>query len=208
LDVAVERLPKARAGDVVSVLADAFTGYPVMNFVLGPEGTEHHERLVRMFVMARVLRGEPLLGIHEGSRLVAAGIVSFPGPEPAPPTFLELRDQTWQLLGPDAERRYSAYGEATKTFAFPPGSVHLNMIGARRGAQRRGLGRSILDAVQAMSRARSGSPGVELTTETPANVAYYTSNGFQLVGHARVSPTLESWGFFRPNDAVTARTDR
>jgi Rho-binding antiterminator len=200
----VERLPESRADEVVSVLTDAFTGYPVMKYVLGPEGIQHHERLIRMFVMARVLRAEPLLGVHEASSLIAAGIVSFPGPEPAPAAFVELRERTWQVLGTDAERRYAAYGDATKAFAFPPGSVHLNMIGARRSAQRRGLGRSILDAVQAMSRARPGSPGVELTTETAANVAYYESRGFQLVGHARVSPTLESWGFFRPNAAPYA----
>lgn len=195
----VERLSTSDADEVVSVLADAFTGYPVVEFVLGPALAEHHERLVRMFVMARVLRGEPLFGIREGSRLIGAGIVSFPSDAPAPTAFTALREETWRVVGADAERRYTAYGEATKAFRFPAGAVHLNMIGARRGVQRRGLGRSILDAVQSLSRARLGSPGVELTTETPANVPYYESRGFQLVGHTRVSPTLESWGFFKPN---------
>jgi GNAT superfamily N-acetyltransferase/transcriptional antiterminator Rof (Rho-off) len=195
----VERLGPERAGEVISVLADAFTGYPVMRYVLGPHADEHLERLVRLFVMARVLRGEPMFGIYRGSELAAAGIVSFPGTEPAPSAFLTLREQTWRVLGPDAEARYVAYGEATRAFAFPPGAVHLNMIGARSGARRQGLGRAILDAVHELSRTRTGSPGVELTTEIHANVAWYESQGFELVGHARVSAELESWGFFRAN---------
>jgi Rho-binding antiterminator len=196
-------LDPSDADDVAATLADAFAGYPVMRDVLGPGGEQHHERLVRMFVMARVYRGEPMLGLRDGTNLVGAAIASFPG-SPAPPEFTALRAATWRVLGADAEARYTAYTEATKAFAFPADAVHLNMIGARRDTQRRGLGRSLLDAVQAISRARPGSPGVELTTETPANVAYYESRGFQLVGHTRVSPTLESWGFFRPNYAPIA----
>jgi ribosomal protein S18 acetylase RimI-like enzyme len=195
----VEHLGPEQANEVVSVLTDAFTGYPVMEHVLGPELAGHHGTLIRLFVMARVLRGEPLLGIRRQGELIAAGIVSFPGQAPTPPAFLALREQTWRVLGPEAERRYTAFGEATAGFAFPQGAVHLNMLGARRSAQRQGLGRAILDAVQEIARARPGSPGVELTTERLENVAYYQRFGFELVGHARVGPGLESWGFFRPN---------
>lgn len=194
----VEALAASDADEVVSVLADAFTDYPVMRWVYGQGGERHHERLVRMFVMARVLRGEPLLGVREGGELIGAAIVSFPG-APAPAEFMALREETWRVIGADAERRYAAYGDATATFVFPPGATHLNMIGARRMRQRRGLGRAILDAVQDLARAREGSPGVELTTEVPANVAYYRSRGFALVGHTIVAPGLESWGFFRAN---------
>lgn len=203
----VEHLPPTSAEEVISVLADAFTGYPVMRWVYGPDGEQHHERLVRMFVMARVHRGEPLLGVRQGRELVATGIVSFPGPAPAPPAFLALREQTWRVIGADAERRYAAYGDATASFAFPSGATHLNMIGARRGCQRQGLGRAILEAVQDIARARVGSPGVELTTEVPANVAYYSRLGFEQVGHRIVGPGLESWGFFRPNDVPYSPID-
>jgi hypothetical protein len=193
----VEALASSDAEEVVSVLAEAFTDYPVMRYVLGTDSPAELERLVRMFVMARVFRGEPLLGVHDGSGLAAAGIVSFPGDEPPPPAFLALRRDTWRELGPEAERRYTDYGGATWPFPFPAGSVHLNKIGVRRAHQRSGLGRSIIDAVQEISRARPGSRGVSLTTEQVANVDYYSSLGFELVGHAQVGPGLESWGFFR-----------
>jgi ribosomal protein S18 acetylase RimI-like enzyme len=171
-----------------------------MEFVLGPEAAHHHERLVRLFVRARVLRGEPLIGVRAGEHLAAAGIASFPDSGPAPEAFQALREETWRLLGAGAERRYTAYGEATAPFAFPPGSVHLNMVGARRSRQRMGFGRRIIDAVQEISRARAGSSGVSLTTERFANVAYYAGLGFELVGHVRCAPGLESWGFFRRDD--------
>lgn len=195
----VAAIAPEHADEVVAVLADAFTDYPVTQYVLGTALAMHHTTLIRMFVMARVLRGEPLLGAHADGALIAAGIVSFPSSAPAPLAFLALREETWRLLGAEAEARYTAYGNATATFAFPEKAVHLNMIGARRGNQRRGLGRAILDAVQGIARARPGSPGVELTTERLENVAYYQAQGFELVGHARVGPGLESWGFFRPN---------
>jgi len=202
---AVTPLGPEHAAEVVSVIADAFTGYPVVRYVLGPEREdEHRERIVRLFVMARVLRGEPLLGIRGDHGLIAAGVVSFPG-TPAPPAFEALRGETWGVLGQEAERRYAAYRDATATFAFPPGSVHLNMIGARRGHQRQGLGRAILEAVQEISRARPGSPGVELTTERLENVAYYERVGYEVVGHVQVAPGFESWGLFRPNDAGTRK---
>lgn len=202
----VERLSDHEVDAVVSVLAEAFAEYPVMRYVLGTDSSKQLERLVRLFVMARVLRGEPLFGVRDGPELTAAGIVSFPGAEPTPPAFRALRADTWRALGPDAEQRYTSYSEATGPFPFPGGSVHLNMIGVRRAYRRSGLGRRIIDAVQDVSRARPGSSGVSLTTEHFPNVAYYSTLGFELVGHARVGPGLESWGFFRRNEAVPPNT--
>lgn len=196
----VELLSASDVDAVVSVIAEAFTDYPVLKYVLGSDSATDRERLVRLFVMARVLRGEPMLGVRDGSDLAAAGIVSFPGTASPPTAFLALREETWQALGPDAERRYTLYGDATAPFAFPLGSVHLNMIGVRRARQRSGLGRRIIDAAQEISRTRPGSLGLSLTTEHVPNVAYYSGLGFELVGHTRVGPGLESWGFFRRDD--------
>jgi hypothetical protein len=37
---------------------------------------------------------------------------------------------------------------------------------------------------------------VSLTTEVPQNVRLYEHFGYEVVGHARVSPELETWGLF------------
>jgi hypothetical protein len=56
-----------------------------------------------------------------------------------------------------------------------------------------------MEEVHLMSRRRSKSRGVTLTTEDPANVALYEHLGYEVVGHARISPELETWGLFRPD---------
>ena len=194
----VHTLDTAHAEHVVSVLAEAFTGYPVMRFVLGDDdGPDRLTTLVRLFTMARVLRGEPMLGVWDGDTLAAAAIASDPHGAAAPDAFRTLRAETWRTLGDDAEKRYDRYGEATRTFAIDAPHIHLNMVGVRRTHQRTGLGRILIDAVQDLSRARPASSGVSLATEDPANVPYYQRLGFEIVGHAQVAPGLETWSFFR-----------
>jgi len=57
----------------------------------------------------------------------------------------------------------------------------------------------LLERVHTMSREHPESRGVSLTTESAANVPFYQRLGYGLVGHGRIGPGLESWGFFRPN---------
>jgi hypothetical protein len=71
---------------VVSVLSEAFHDYPVICFVLGnePEYEARLRTLVTFFVMARLLRGELILGIAEQGGLAAAALASRPGSLPTP----------------------------------------------------------------------------------------------------------------------------
>jgi GNAT superfamily N-acetyltransferase len=196
----IHPLDADHADAVVSVLAEAFAGYPVMRYVLGGEGApERLTTLVRLFTMARVLRGEPMLGVWRDDTLAAAAIASDLHGPPSPDAFRTLRTAIWRALGTEAEARYDRYGEAARTFAIEAPHVHLNMIGVRCAFQRQGLGRALIHAVQDVSRARPGSTGVSLTTEDPANVPYYLALGFDLMGHAEVVPGVETWGFFRAN---------
>lgn len=195
----VRRLDPGGAGAVAEVLCDAFTDYPVMRHVLGdaPEYRHRLRRLVGLFVMARVLRGEPLFGIGPATRLKAAAIVSYPGRMETPPEFAQLRSEIFAELGSDAQARYEAFGEATRKFDVGEPHIHLNMIGVRRGHQGAGLGGRLLEHVHRLSRGDPESAGVTLTTEDPANLPLYERQGYQLVGHVLVAPGLETWGFFR-----------
>jgi GNAT superfamily N-acetyltransferase len=195
----VERLVEQDAERVVATLADAFRGYAVMRSVLGDEDEERLHTLVRIFVMGRVLRGEPLLGVRIGGELVAAAIASFPDGSEPPPAFVELREQSWERLGRSARRRYDAYVAAASTFPFDFPHVHLNMVGVRPGHRRGGHARRLIDEVNRIARERPGSGGVTLTTEDPGNVPFYQKLGFDLVGHVRVSMDLTTWGFVRRN---------
>lgn len=193
-------LPHERARDVASVLCEAFADYPVMRFVLGEQGdyARRLDTLIGFFTAARVHRGETLLGITGEVELVAAALVSDPARE-TPPSLDPVRDETWAALGEPTRERYTAFGEATSTFDVEVPHIHLNMIGVRRAGRGLGLGRLLLDHVHEMSRLDPRSEGVSLTTEDPANVPLYEHFGYEVIGYARVSPELETWGFFRPD---------
>ena len=70
------------------------------------------------------------------------------------------------------------------------------------------MARCITFAAATASEAASG--GKMLNTESPLNlmtvppfssmnVPLYEHLGYRLVGHARLSPTMGTWGFFRPD---------
>ena len=189
-------------GAVVSVLCESFFDYPTMRFVLGPDPRYYENQLrtlVHFFVMARVLRGEVVLGIGGDEGLSAAALVSRPtGPE-APPELGDLREKVWAELGTSARGRYEAFGAASAPFQVAAPHLHLNMIGVRRRAQSEGLGRLLIEHVHELSKEDSESQGVTLTTEDPANVSLYEYLGYQIVGRVVVAPELTTWGFFRPD---------
>lgn len=187
---------------VTGVLCEAFHDYPVMRFVLRPAHGDYDERLQRLvgfFVAARALRDEPMLGIEaRGGELAAAALVSFPGERESPPELSDLREAVWMELGPGTRSRYESCGRVWKPLlAVDAPHIHLNMIGVRRAAIGRGLGRRLMEHVHRRSRERPSSTGVTLTTEDPSNVGLYEHLGYELLGHRRIAPELETWSFFR-----------
>jgi GNAT superfamily N-acetyltransferase len=145
---------------VVDVLAESFSDYPVMRFVLG-SGTKDFEQegrtLIRFFVMARLLRKEPVLGIGDRGNLTGAALVSRPGATvgaPALQALSDLRERVWAELGPHALARYQAFGAACARFEVKAPHIHLNMVGVRRSAQGKGLGRRLIEHVHLLSRSR------------------------------------------------------
>jgi GNAT superfamily N-acetyltransferase len=189
------------ADAVVDVLTEAFDGYPVMRWVLGPRHDDPVglRRLVDFFVMARVYRGETLLGIGPSGDLDAAALVSRAGASHSRPLAL-LREEVWRDLGDDARERYWAFGSACARSEVDVPHIHPNMLGVRRPARGTGMGRILLEHVHRMSAEDPVSTGVSLTTESPANVPLYRHFGYRVVGEADVSPTLHTWGFFRDDD--------
>ncbi|HSR43361.1 MAG TPA: GNAT family N-acetyltransferase [Longimicrobiales bacterium] len=195
----VIRVAPDRQAAVTDVLCEAFRAYPVMRFVLGEEADDPDRlrRLVDFFVSARFLRDEPVLGIaapDEEGALAAAALVSFPGIGESPPELGELREAVWAELGSDARSRYETCGRTWEPLlSVDVPHIHLNMIGVGRRWRGRGLGGRILRSVHRLSRERSGSRGVTLTTEDPRNLPLYERFGYRRLGHARIAPELETW---------------
>lgn len=203
----VESLGPDDVGGVVSVLCESFFDYPVMRFVLGPEGdySARLARLVTFFVMARVLREEVMLGVRRPRGLVAGALVSYPHARPRPPALADLRSETWGELGTETQARYELFGEATTDFEVESPHIHLNMIGVRRVARGQGLGRALLEAVHGLSISDVDSTGVTLTTEVESNVPLYEHFGYKLVGRRNIGWAFTTWGFFRP-DSIGERS--
>src|SRR5688572_12971659 len=123
------RLDSDQASEVVSVLADAFTDYPVMTHVLGPKG-QGDGRLARMigfFVFRRIALGGPMFGVTEpDGRLAGAAVMTLPSePEPSAEVLAE-RDRVWAELGTDCRDRHDGYGAIAKTVLNLPPHHHLN----------------------------------------------------------------------------------
>ncbi len=199
---AARRLSEAQASHVVDILCDAFHSYPVMRYVIGSADGDYDRRLrtlINFFVMARVWRDEPILGVFNGSDLVATAILTLPGKRQPPAELTQLREAVWRELGDAARTRYNAFGAATQQFEIRQPHYHLNMIGVRRSHHGKGLSRQLLDTVHAISRHDPVSCGVTLTTEDFRNVSLYEYFGYEPVGHARIDTKLKTWGFFRFN---------
>ena len=197
----VVELGREDVPEIVDVFCDAFRDYPVMRFVLGESEGDYDVRLatlIHLFVMARSLRGEPMFGIREASALAAAASTSDPAGPESPAELGKVREACWQALGLAARERYERCGSVWQALSVTAPRVHLNMIGVRPGHQGHGLGGLLLRRVHELSRATPGSEGVSLTTEDPGNVPFYERAGYEVVGHARIAPELETWSFFRP----------
>lgn len=198
----VERLRPQDAEEITAVLAESFHDYPVMRHVLGESG-DYDPRLhdlVRYFVAVRQHRDEIMLGVREGGSLLAAALVSYPHRGPSPPAVEPLREAIWARLGADARARYEHFGAATAPLITDDPHLHLNMIGVRHAAQGTGLGRSLLDAVHAISADDPDSSGVSLTTERESNVGLYQRFGYAVVGTATVDNAFNTWSMFRNDD--------
>ncbi|HUF36412.1 MAG TPA: GNAT family N-acetyltransferase [Gemmatimonadales bacterium] len=190
----------ASADEVLGPLCEAFAEYPVMRYVLGPDA-DYQGRLrilVGFFLIARVLRKEPILAVHDGAEVSGVAICTLPG-LPGTPDLEEARAWTWAELGDDARERYQQWVRAWEPLGVAEPNIHVNMLGVPPRFQGRGLGRLLLERVHAMSREHPESRGISLTTESAANVAFYERLGYRVIGHGRIGPGLESWGFFRPD---------
>ena len=211
-------LPPERAPEAIDVLCDAFSDYPVMRFVIGgpeahglpgpPRGSADAEAYVRslralitFFVMARVLRKEPILGLAGSGSSGLAGVatLTLPGSGPAPDALDEYRSRAWAQVGPDARDRYETLSVIWNEFAIEEPHHHLNMIGVRRMHAGQGLGRVLLDEVHRISREDPASAGVSLTTEDPRNVELYRHVGYEVVGEGHVPGGIRTWAMFRPD---------
>jgi GNAT superfamily N-acetyltransferase len=198
----VEWLGSGQADDAISVLCDSFRRYPVMRYVLGDSSRDYDGRLrtlIGLFVAARVLREEPLLGVrNQTGTLAGVAVVTLPGDRPSPEELSLRREAVWRDLGRAERERYERFSSSGGEYEVETPHHHLNMIGVRGSQAGQGFGRVLLEAVHDLAAQHPGSSGVTLTTEDARNLGLYQRFGYGILGHTQVSDELESWSLYRP----------
>jgi ribosomal protein S18 acetylase RimI-like enzyme len=194
------RLPPERAGEVVTVLCDAFYDYPVMRYVL--ETTDDYDRrltsLVNFFVAARAQRDGILLArVADDGQLGGAATVTPRIQGPVTEELRSLRDATWRFLGKSAEARYDTLGGFWGEVSVDAPQLHLNMIGVRADCHGLGYGGDLLRAVHALGKEDPLAEGISLTTESERNVTLYERFGYEVVGSRSITADFQTWGFFQ-----------
>ncbi len=176
--------------DAAAVLGRAFVDDPLVN-ALAPEPREPNKRARRLSgLFAGALRlqqrgGQPVFGVFEGGRLIAAAVVEGTLHSSAGATIIG------GLFGlPAMVRAVGWEGTwrsirlvATLTRNHPPRPhLYLNILGVEPSFQGRHCGVAILNHLRELVEMRSGLDGVYLETATEANVAYYKRNGYEVIG--------------------------
>lgn len=192
----------ATAEEVIDLLTEAFDGYPVMRHVLGDRERIPAVRraLVRLFVLQRELRSDPILRLEQGGEPLAAMTLTLPHSPGAVPAADVVAESTWTQLGDEARSRYRQFADAANAVDAGVPNLHVNMIGVLRAGRGRGLARILLEAAHRHSLQDRGSSGVSLTTENPANVPFYERLGYRVIGQRQIAEGFATWGFFRPDD--------
>lgn len=205
VDRRVEVLGPGDVPAILDVFCDAFTEYPVMRYVLGPDGNtpSRLRQLIGYFVLRRVRLAGPMLGARaRDGTLAGVATMTVPIESVAPPDLVAERDRVFEALGQDSRVRYDAYAKAATLFGRLGPHHHLNMLGVRHAWHGQGVGRLLLNAVSELAFADPRSAGVSLTTETFDNVKLYGHCGYEIVGEARVADSFQTWGLFQPRRTI------
>lgn len=195
----VSQVGVERFEEVVAALCDAFRDYPVMRFILKDAGEHYDEllpQLIGYFTDSRFSRNWPVLGVECEGTLVAAANVSPPQSVPAPPALEERYAALCRSIGDAAVERFGRFAEACGRLEPKEPHYSLGMVGVRSEHHGRGYGRSLLDAVHALSDSDSTSRGVALSTETPENLSLYQHFGYEILGEERIDE-LTTWALYR-----------
>lgn len=176
--------------DAALVLGRAFVDDPLIN-ALAPAPREQAARahaLAGLFAVVLKLQrgdGQPVFGVFEAGRLIAAAVVEgtlhASGSATIASGLLSLPAMV-RAVGWGGVRRSIKLVDALVRNHPPRPHLYLNILGVEPSFQGRHCGAAILNHLRELVETRSDLDGVYLETATEANVAYYTGHGYEVIG--------------------------
>ena len=196
--------------DAAAVLSRAFVADPLI-VAISPEPKEPEERgrrLTGLFataIRAHRAAGQPVFGVFDDGRLVAGAVVEGTTHPAAAATIfngLMTLPTMVRAVGWDGAWRAIKLVDMLARNHPPKPHLYLNILGVEPAFQGRHGGVAILDHLRDLVTARSDLAGVYLETATETNVAYYSRNGYEVIGE--FSPLgVRMWRMFQPRRAVS-----
>ena len=195
----IDRLAEDSREGVIDLLCHSFREYPVMRFVLGPDGDPEEllRRLIGFFTDVRFAMEWPVLGVVVDEKLVAVALVNEPHEETFLERFQEGLARVREELGEAAFHRLGRFEAAAEVNESHELHYFVGMLGVLPEEQGKGYARLLLEYVRRLSE-DAGCAGVALSTEDPANVPLYEHMGFEVVGQGAVDD-LSTWAMWWPN---------
>jgi ribosomal protein S18 acetylase RimI-like enzyme len=192
-------------GDAAGVLSRAFVDDPLIN-ALVPEPREpaaRARRLAGLFGVVLQLQrggGQPVFGVFEAGRLIAAAVAE--GTMHASASATAASGLRWlptmvRAVGFGGVRRAIQLVDTLTRNHPPRPHLYLNILGVEPSFQGRHCGIAILNHLRDLVETRSDLEGVYLETATEANVAYYTRNEFEVIGEFHPLG-VRMWRMFQP----------
>lgn len=194
-------IPRERLDDAVGVLVPAFEDDPLMRYLFDGARAPYLDCLTALHRFACLVRLElnwPLLGVESDGKLAGVLGVTMPGDDTWPDSLREAYAEIGRVAGDVAVQRLEAYSSLADQGRPAEPHLHVGVLGVHPGYQGRGLGRRLIDAVQASSESHPTSIGVALDTENPASRDFYERCGYHVVGESDFDG-VTIWSMFRPN---------
>jgi len=176
--------------DAARALGRAFINDPPIRVLL-PEPADPVERarLLTFFFEALLgiqrQTGEPVLGVMMDDKVVAAAILEGAGGASVASLILNglihLPRMLQGLGWGGVNRAIQLQGELLENHPHEP-HIYLNFLGVDPDYQRHHCGSVLIEELRRLAATRSALCGVYLEAATEANVAYYQSRGYEVLG--------------------------